>query len=271
MSDGSWLRSGERGETMSDTDGRPELSDLQRRQFAPHGAMRIGLAFGTTISGVWTMPDPETGEPTGLTVDLGAALADWLGLPFEYVRLASSGEIVETADEDRWDVAFTPVDAERKTKVDFTTDYYLGDSTYMVRADAPFDCVADVDAEGVRVVGVESTATLRSARRTLSRATVRGVRGLSEALDMFTHGEADAVALGRESLVKLAHTMPGVRILPDHFHATGTALCMPRGHTEALGLAERFIEDAKRSGLIERIVSAHGLPVSSVAPAGSRS
>ncbi|ESR26874.1 transporter substrate-binding domain-containing protein [Lutibaculum baratangense] len=247
------------------------LGDLERQQFAPHGKMRIGIAFGKSISGVWTMPDPETGEPVGITVDLGAELARWLGLPFEYVKLASSGEIIETANQDRWDVAFTPVDADRKKVVDFTTDYYLGDSTYLVHADSPFRSVKDVDLEGVRVLGVENTATIRSARRTLMNTTAEGLNSLEDAIERFRRRDADALALGRESLMGIARSLPDTRILDDHFHATGTALAMAKGKAEALELATQFIEEAKRDGLIEKIVLSHGLSASSVAPSGSRS
>lgn len=248
-----------------------QLTEEQRRQLAPHGRMRVGIAVGQTISAVWTMPDEATGEPRGVTVDLGAELAAAFGLALEYVHLASSGEIIETADADRWDVSFTPVDAARKERVDFSTDYYLGDSTYMVREDSPFRSVDDVDAEGVRVVGVENTATIRSARRTLGRTTAKGVTSLDEAIAMFRNGEADALALGRESLLTLARSVPGARILDDHFHATGTALALPKGRDEALRIATDFIEEAKRSGLLQEIITRHGLPAASVAPEGSRS
>lgn len=257
---------------MPEPSPNTDLSETARRELAPRGAMRLGLAVGNTISAVWTMRDAEAEAGTrGPTVDLGTAFARWLGLSCEYVHLASSAEIIATADEDRWDAAFTPVDAERKTKVDFTPDYYLGDSTYMVHRDSPFQSVKDVDREGVRVVGIEGTATIRSSARTLTNIEPKGVTKLDEALDLFRNGEADAVALGRESLLSLAETLPDGRILPDHFHATGTALAVPKGHGEALKLASQFIEEAKASGLIEEIVTRHGMPGSSVAPPGSRS
>jgi polar amino acid transport system substrate-binding protein len=172
------------------------LSASQRQQLAPTGTLRIGVAVGKAVSAVWTTREEATGKLRGVTIDLGAEMARWLDLPFEYVSHESSGHIIEMADKDRWDVAFTPVDAERKKIVDFGTNYYLGDSTYMVHADSPIETVEDVDGENVRVVGVENTATIRSARRTLTKTSALGVTSLEEAIGLFRSREADAIALG---------------------------------------------------------------------------
>ena len=193
------------------------------------------------------------------------------GLPLELVEFASSGEIVKAADSGRWTLSFAPVDAERKKQIDFGTDYALGVSTYLVRADSGLRTVDDVDVEGVRVLGVEGTATLRSARRTLTKTEARGVTGLDEALASFRAGEADAVALGRESLLSLLPQLPGARIADGHFHAAGTAVAVPRGRPEALAAATEVLERLKADGTVRAIFDRHGMTETEVAPAGSRS
>jgi polar amino acid transport system substrate-binding protein len=245
-----------------------KLDDAARAELLPTGVLRIAIAVGTARSALWAAPDPATGLPAGITVDLGNALGARLQVPYEFVVHSSSGQIVERVDAKTWDVTFVPVDAERKTKMDFGPDFALGDSTYLVRADSGIEKVADMDREDLLIAGVEGTATLRSARRT-SRAKVVGLSEMSEVLQLFQKGEADAIALGRDSLLSL--NLPDTRILPDYFHATGTAVAVPKGRPLALAVVSSFIEDIKTDGTLSAAFERNGLPQSAVAPLGSRS
>jgi polar amino acid transport system substrate-binding protein len=245
--------------------------DAARRELAPTGTLRVAIAVGPSSSALWTIRDPASGKPRGVTVDLGAALARRLGVPLQLVEFESSGEIVKAVDRNEWDVTFVPVDAERKTVLDFAPDYALGESTYMVAPGTGITTLAEVDRAGVRVVGVEGTATIRSARRTLKNTEAIGARSLDEAVDMIRTGKADAIALGRDSLVKMAEEMPGARVMEGHFHATGTAPAVAKGKPAALAYATEFIEAAKADGTVTRAFDAAGLDTAGVAPAGSRS
>lgn len=247
------------------------LSSAARTQLAPDGKLKVGIAVGPAGSAVWATRDPQTGRPRGVTVDIAGEMSTRFGLPLELVELPSSGEIIKTADEGVWTVSFTPVDAERKTLVDFGPNYALGVSTYMLRAQSGLVSVADVDAQGIRVLGIEGTATLRSARRTLSKTEARGVKGLDEAMALFRDGQVDAIALGRESILSLLPQVPGSRIAEGHFHEAGTAVAVPHGNPDALEAATALIEELKAEGAIRAIFDRHGMADAEVAPPGSRS
>jgi polar amino acid transport system substrate-binding protein len=242
-----------------------------RELLAPTGSLRVAVAVGSAISAVWTMRDAETGEPRGPTVDMAKLIAERLSVPLSLVECESSGAIIESASSGMWDVSFTPVDAERKKSVDFGPNYFLGESTYMVPAGSPIASITDVDREGVRVLGVENTATIRSARKSLKNTTAIGVSSLDEALEKFRNGEADAIALGKESLRSLLPQFPGARMLDGHFHAAGTAVAVPKGRTDALEVFSSIIEDLKGDGTVRKIFDAHGMETATVAPPGSTS
>jgi polar amino acid transport system substrate-binding protein len=242
-----------------------------RELLAPTGSLRVAVAVGSAISAVWTRRDAETGQLRGPTVDLARHIAERLGIPLTLVEYASSGEIIETASSGTWDVSFAPVDAERKTLVDFGPKYFLGESTYMVPAGSPIISIEEVDRKGVRVLGVENTATIRSARKSLKNTSAIGLQGLDVALERFRNGEVDALALGKESLRSLLPRFPGARMLDGHFHAAGTAVAVPKGHTEALKIISGMIEDLKGDGTVRKVFDAHGMETATVAPAGSHS
>ncbi|WGF88945.1 transporter substrate-binding domain-containing protein [Marinivivus vitaminiproducens] len=238
---------------------------------APSGELRVAIAVGKAKSAVWTMPDPDTGEPEGVTVDLARAIASRLDVPLRLVELGSSGAIIASANEGTWDLSFTPVDAERKLAVLFGPDFYRGESTYLVPAGSPIRTIDEVDRDGVRVVGVEDTATIRSARRSLANTSVAGVAGIDDALALFREGRADALALGTESLRSLLPGFPSARILDGHFHAAGTAIAVPLGHEEALAAATEMIEALKADGTVRRAFDTHGMAAAEVAPPGGYS
>ena len=247
-----------------------ELNDAGRAELAPTGELRVAIAAAPAGSAFWALKDAASGEIRGVSVDLGAALAEKLGVPVRFVVYNSSGEITDAAASGAWDVAFMPVDAARKQKVDFGPDYSLGESSYLVAPGSRIESIEAVDRPGITVVGVENTTTIRTARRKVKNTRVMGATSVDEVVALVRAGQAEAVALGRDSLEALEKEIPGARILPGHFHATGIAVAVPKNRPAALRLVSEFIEDAKREGLVARALERHGINAA-VAPAGSRS
>jgi polar amino acid transport system substrate-binding protein len=242
-----------------------------KSKLAPTGRLRVGIAVGDAISAVWAKRDPATGQPRGPTVDLAQIFSERTGLPLALVEYGSSGKIIEAAASGNWDVSFTPVDDERKAIVDFGPNFALGESTYMVPKGSAILNLSDVDRPGVRVFGVENTATIRSSRRSLKNTTAVGLAGLSEVLEKFRGGQADAIALGKESLLSILPEFPGARILDGNFLASGTAVAVPRGNAVALKVFSDLLEELKANGTIRRVFDKHGMTSSTVAPPNSRS
>jgi len=237
------------------------------RELAPSGKLRVGVGVGPVGSAFWATKD-AAGTPHGVTIDLGTALAQKLGVAPAFVVYNSSGEVTEAAAGGGWDVAFMPSDAERAKKVEFGPNYYLTTSTYLVAPGSSIKTIADVDRPGVRVFGVANTTTIRGAEKSLKQATITGAATVDEIVARMKGGQVDAIALGRESLESLAEKIPGSRVLDGYFHATGTAIAVPKGKPVALRAATDFIEEAKASGLVRRVLDAHGIK-GPVAPAGS--
>lgn len=244
--------------------------NLVRQELAPTGELRVAIATAPAGSAFWATEDAATGEPQGVTVDLGRALAQRLGVPLRFVVYNSSGEITDAAASDAWDVSFMPVDATRKQEVEFGPDYNLGESSFLLAPGSAIGSLADVDRPGITVVGVENTTSIRWARRVVKNTRVMGATSVDEIVALVRAGQAEAVALGLDSLESLQHELPGSRILPGHSHASGTAVAVPKGRPASLAYVTAFIEEAKRDGVVARALQQHGIK-SAVAPAGSRS
>jgi len=237
-------------------------------QLAPTGKLRIAVAISPSPSAQFAIKDGDVIKGVGVT--LGRALAEKLGVPGEVLPHNGSGEIQNSAAENKWDVAFLPVDDERKKFVDFGNAYHLLQSTFLVAPGAKIASVAEANAKGVGIGGVANTATFRAAVKATPNATHIELAKVDAAAQAMLEGHIQAIALSRESLVGLAKKIPGSRVLDDAFLNSSTAVCVPKGRPAALAYVSDFIEEAKASGLVRKALDEMGLTSSQIAPAGMK-
>ena len=122
--------------------------------------------------------------------------------------------------------------------------------------------LADADKPGVRVAGVEGTATARAAQASLKTVTMTLVKTADDLFDLLKSGRADAIALSRESLLGLSAKLPGSRVLDGAFLNSYVAVAVPKGKPAALAYASAFIDGAVRSGSVRRALDSIGLKTS---------
>jgi polar amino acid transport system substrate-binding protein len=238
------------------------------QELAPTGKLRVAIAVAPSPSAQFAIKDGDNYR--GVAVVLGTALASKLGVPLDLIAHQNSGEIQNSADAGRWDVAFLPVDEERKKLVDFGNAYHLLQSTFLVAPGSAIASVKDANAKGVGIGGVANTATFRAAKRATPKATHIEFAGVDAAATAMREGRIAAIALSRESLSGLVSKIPGSRILADAFLNSSTAVCIPKGKPAALAYVSEFIEEAKAAGLVRRALDEMGLKASTVAPAGMK-
>ena len=241
----------------------PDAAVLQ--QLAPTGKLRIAIAVAPSPSAQFAIKDGDGFK--GVAVTLGQALAKKLSVPAQIVPHQASGEIQNSAADNKWDVAFLPVDAERKKFVDFGNAYHLLQSTFLVGPNSKMQSVKEADAAGFGIGGVANTATFRAAKASTPKAAHIEFFGVDLAVAAMNEGKIDAIALSRESLLGLVSKIRGSRILDDAFLNSTTAVCVPKGRPAALNYASAFIEEAKASGLVRNALDEMGLKSSIVAPA----
>src|SRR6185312_2600134 len=181
------------------------------QQLAPTGTLRVAIAVAPSPSAQFAIKDGD--RYRGVAVTLGTALAEKLGVPVTILPHNASGEIQNSASSGRWDVAFLPVDEERKKFVDFGNAYHLLQSTYLVAPGSPIAAVAAANTAGVRIGGVANTATFRTSNKTAPNATHVSFDKADVAVAALRGGQVDALAFSRESLPGLATKVPGSRIL----------------------------------------------------------
>ncbi|MGC1973397.1 MAG: transporter substrate-binding domain-containing protein [Pseudolabrys sp.] len=242
----------------------PAKADVME-ELAPTGKLRVAIAVAPAPSALYAIKDEATGKYRGVTVELGSTIAKKLGVPVEFVPHLASGEIQNSADANRWDVTFMPVDANEKNS-----------STSAMPITC---CKAPTLWRPARSPRKSRTQRIRRACRrcreyrdfaTAPKATFVTVPGVDAAVAAIKAGEIDCIALSRESLSGLTAKIPGSRVLDGGLLNSSTAVAVPKGKMEALAYVSQFIEDAKASGLMRKAFDDMDLKNSQVAPAGMK-
>ena len=235
------------------------------KELVPTGKLRVGVVFAPAASPFFVVKEAN-GEPRGVTVDLARELGRKLDVPVEFMVVPNSGLVTDATESGAIDVAFMPVDEERKKRVDFGPAYFMIESTYLATGASGIKTVAEVDRPNVRVVGIANTTTIRAAGRSLKNTSISAVASVDEAMAMLQSGKADAFALSRDSLPPFVAQLPGSRIVEGGFQQTGIAIAVPKNRPNALAYVTAFMESAKTSGVVRRALDRAGFANDPVAP-----
>ncbi|HEY2230380.1 MAG TPA: transporter substrate-binding domain-containing protein [Xanthobacteraceae bacterium] len=234
-------------------------------ELAPTGKLRVGVAYAPSVTPLFVAKD-AAGQPHGVSLDLGTALAKVLGVPADVLVAATTGELTEAVAAGKIDIGFMPADDERRQRLDFSPPYFIIESTYLVVPGSDIKTIADVDRSDVTIVGVAGSTTIRAAGRTAKNAKLVAAKTVGEAMDALKSRSAQAFALTHDALPPLQKTLPGSRILDGAFQTTGVGVALQKNHSAALAFVTRFIEAAKADGTVRRALDDAGLKDLSVAP-----
>jgi polar amino acid transport system substrate-binding protein len=237
-------------------------------EVAPTGALRVAIGVGPSASAFWAVRD-ASGNPHGVTVDLGKAAAAKLGVPVKLIEYPNSGEITAAASKDAWDLSFMPQDPEREKFVDTGPAYVVYETAFIVRAGSDIRRNVDVDRAGVKVGAIDGTSTSRKLKATLEHASLTLFPKAEDAIAQFAAQHLDALAMGREAVIDVGKKNPGTRVLDDNIASTGVVVVVPKNRPAARAWAARFIEEAKADGTVRRALDGAGFAGATVPPSST--
>lgn len=240
-----------------------ESSAAVRSELAPNGKLRVGVNLGNFLL---TAKDPATGEIRGVAVDLGRELGRRLGVPVEITGYESPGKLADAATTGAWDVGFLGAEPQRANQIAFTAAYVEIEATYLVPPGSPLKTIAEVDRKGIRIAVPEKSAYELYLTRSLKQAQLVRAQGPDNAFKLFVSDKLEALAGLRPRLVKDAPNLPGSRILDGRFTAVQQAIGTPKGRAAGAKYLQDFVEDAKASGLVARLIEKNGVRGLTVAP-----
>ena len=230
------------------------MSEEVVSQLAPTCVLRAASNMGNFL--LVTRRSPS-GDPEGVAPDMAREIASRLGVPVAYVPYARPGELADAAGSGVWDIGLIGAEPARAEKIAFTPAYVEIEATYLVPAGSPLKTVTDVDRAGVRIAVTARSAYDLWLERNIKNAELVRSEGGDATFKQFVDDKLDALAGLRPRLLEDVEKLPGARILDGQFSAVQQAVGTARKNTASATFLRDFVEEAKASGLVARLIERH--------------
>lgn len=140
------------------------------------------------------------------------------------------------------------------------------EGTYLVPAGSPFRNASELDRQGVRIAVSERGGNDLFLTRTLKQAQLVRVSGADATWKRFVSGKLDAYAGLRPSLLTDTAKLAGSRVVDGRYTVIPYSIGIIKGRSAGAQYLRDFIEDAKASGFIDRLLEKNGVPGITAAP-----
>ncbi len=225
-------------------------------ELAPSGTIRAGINMANSLL---VTGSTAAGEPTGVSPDMAYEIAGRLGVAVSYVPFASPSEVADAAGSDAWDIALIAAEPARAESIAFSAAYVEIEATYLLPENSSLRLVEDVDRPGMRIAVSAGTAYDLYLTRSLKHAELQRTKSMIGAVDLFITEKLDALAGLRPALNRQIEELPDTRILEGRFTAVQQAIGTKPENVVADAFLQRFVAEAKASGLVARLIERHGV------------
>ena len=232
------------------------MPDQVVAELAPTGVLRAAINMGNFLLVTGKTP---SGDPVGVAPDMAREIAQRLGVPVAYVPYARPGDLADAAGSGVWDIGLIGAEPQRAEKITFSPAYVEIEATYLVPPDSPIQSVAEVDQPGRRVAVTARSAYGLWLENNYKKGELLQFDNAEAALKAFDSEKLDAYAGLRPGLIEVQQARPGSRILDGKFTAVQQAVGTVRTNAVGAAFLCDFVEEAKKSGLVARLIERHGV------------
>jgi polar amino acid transport system substrate-binding protein len=232
-------------------------------ELAPTGTLRAGINMSNNLLVTGMRP---SGDPQGVAPDMAAEIARRLGVKVAYVKFDRPSKLADAAATNTWDIGLIGAEPARAEKITFTPAYCEIEATYLVQPGSPIQSVAEVDRAGARIAVRRGSAYDLWLERNIKHATVLRSDAADGPFNQFVSEKLEALAGLRPGLLQDVNKLPGARILPGNFTAVQQAIGTAKSNTAGVAFLLDFVAEAKKSGLVARLIEKHHVVGLSVAP-----
>jgi polar amino acid transport system substrate-binding protein len=229
------------------------------------GAIRLALFLPQYTK------DAATGAVRGLgpgivMLDIARALAARLNTKLLIVEQPTPRATLDCIKAGGCEFAFLGIEPSRAAEIDFTPAVFQFDYSFLVPAGSSLRHFADVDRTGTRIAVVRNHASTMALTRMVKHAELIGFDLPDDTFDALRGAKADAFAAPRQILVEYSERLPGSRVLDDGYGINRVGMAVAKHRDGLLSYLTDYVEKAKTSGLIARMIGDASLSGFKVAP-----
>jgi polar amino acid transport system substrate-binding protein len=222
----------------------------------PKGELRAALIMSNPV----LVTRGAEGELRGVSVELARALAAKLGLRIRLIPYENPARYNESLGKDEWDIGLAARDPSRAEHLAFSDVFMEVDNGYVARLGLALKTADEVDRAGVRIAVAQGSAPDGFLTRTIKNAEiVRVPGGLAAAREALAAGRGDVYGENVHLAFRIAAELPGAAVLDGRFNVVQMSIAVPKHDAAALSAVNEFVREAKRDGLIARLIVSEGL------------
>jgi polar amino acid transport system substrate-binding protein len=211
--------------------------------------------------------DPKTGEARGVVIDLVRELGRMHAVKATPIPLPNPAAVIDAVRKGEAEIGFVAYNPERSGPVEFSKPYLLVNQTFIVRGDSPIRSIADIDRQGRKLGATRADSIALYLGRTLKQGQLVQLDDSSPdaVYRMLREGAIDAFGANRQRLTDMSRGVAGFRLLPDDLYGVEQTIIVPGGRRDAQDAANKFIDDVRGSGFLQKSIERSGVIGISVA------
>jgi polar amino acid transport system substrate-binding protein len=232
----------------------PPTADTRIADIAAAGTIRLAMFLPQYAK------DTTTGALRGLgpgvvMLDIARALAARLGIKLSIVEQPTPRAALDCITAGDCEFAFLGIEPSRAAEIDFTPAVFQFDYSCLVPAGSPLRQFTDVDRAAIRISVVRNHASTMALTRMVKHAELIGFDLPDDAFAALRDAKADALAAPRPILVDYAPKLPGSHVLDEGYGVNRVGMAVAKHRSGLLLYFSGFVEEAKASGLIARLIA----------------
>ncbi len=196
----------------------------------------------------------------GIDVEVGAAIAEKLGMDFEVIDIAFDS-IIPGVQAGKYDMGMAgmTVTEERLKEVNFTTSYATGIQVLIVPEGSPITTVDDLFIDGANnVIGTQTGTTgFLYATWDIEDAglgEVKSFQKTTDAVEALKNGQVNCVLLDSEPAKALVAANTGLVILDSEYSVEEYAIAIAKDNTELFDKVNKALEELIADGTLQQVV-----------------
>lgn len=182
------------------------------KYIADQGKLRVGVKCDYQPAGFLG----SDGKPTGIEVDMAHHIAQLaFGSPDKVdLQCVTSENRIAALMSRKIDLilATLGIFPERQKVIDFTTPYFWGSSSFLVRKDSPYQKNADILDK--KIIVLKGASQINWLTKNAPQAQLIRMNSNADALQSLRQGRGEAYTCDIASLITLVPTHPDLRMLP---------------------------------------------------------
>ena len=231
-------------------------------ELAPTGTLRAAINMGNFLL---VTGKTDSGDPSGVAPDMAAEIAKRLGVPVRYVPYERPSTLADAAGTNAWDIGLIGAEPQRAAKIAFRTR--------IAKSKRPIWCIrvrplSLSPMSTGRACGFRCAAAPRIAFGSSATSSMRPSCRSKQPMRRSISSSPKSSMRWRRSSLRLLEDIkkvPGGTILPGHFMTVQQAIGTGKPNTAGAKFLQEFVTDAKKSGLVARLIEKHRVAGLSVA------